>query len=174
ELQVGRIVKKGKKRVWTEHWTYDEESFNNTGVCELKFCRVCASTEEKEEGKCIKKVKISNIVSALPGIKKLDSKWLLKIDPSSIGKNRIVESEGLYKGEGIATGCVVEPNYDLELLSAQELEQEVFQAISTQLIDNQEKERKDIVLYTDGSLALSNSMNPNGAVMGLGWVQFDE
>ncbi|CAG8598032.1 13272_t:CDS:2 [Gigaspora margarita] len=72
-----RINSKGpiadkRKKDWNVY--RDKKSIINNEECELKYCQNCLAAEEIVRKKCIKKVKISSIVGALPSITKSDSK----------------------------------------------------------------------------------------------------
>jgi len=110
--QLGKIVKKKKKKVLLEHWQM--HSKKSEVATEISQCDGCIGKEEQEEESCQQWIRINNKIRVIPDalIEKSNNKIKIDID-QLIGK---VETKKLKDSEQKLEGLKMIEELEVEII----------------------------------------------------------
>ena len=168
--QLGKIVKKKKKKILVEHWQMQSEEAELS--TEISKCDGCISESEQTEDSCQQWIRTNNNVNVIPNtlIKKSDGKIKTEINQLT-GK---VETEKLKCREHKLRRLEIIEELEIEIVKRQKLEENVNQEIIDALKRNMTRNKNKYIIYTDGAVNTKMQEKTLYKNMGIGWVQTNE
>jgi len=162
--QLGKIVKKKKKKILVEHWQM--QSKESELATEISRCKGCIGDEECQEDSCQQWIRINNKINVIPDalIKKGSNKIKIAIDQITgmIKTNKPVVGEQKLEGLRI----IEEP--EVEIVRRQKLKDSIGQEIVEVLRRNVTRNKNKYIIYTDGAANVKTKEDISRSSMGIG------
>jgi hypothetical protein len=145
--QLGKIIKKKKKKVLLEHWQM--QSKENEIATEISRCNGCTKEEGQQDDNCWQWIRTSNKIKVVPdtSIEKRNSKIKIAMD-QLIEK---AETESLKNNEQKLEGLMMLEGLEIEIIKRQKLNENVKQEILKTLRRNLSRNKNKYIIYTDSA-----------------------
>jgi hypothetical protein len=170
DRQLGKIIKKKKKKVLLEHWQMQNNE--NEIATEISRCNGCTEEDKQKEDSCWQWIRINNKIKVVPdtSIEKRNSKIKIAID-QLIGKTEI---EKLKESEQQLEGLTMLEGLEIEIIKRQKLSENVKHEILKILRRNLSRNKSKYIIYTDSATNIKTKEETRSSSMGIGWVQTNE
>ena len=146
--QLGKIVRKKKKKILIEHWQMQSKESELT--TEISKCGGCRTKEDYVKESCQQWIRVNNKINVIPNtlIGKGDNKISAAIDQLT----ERVKTESREKEELKLKESVMLEGLEMEIVKRQMLRENVNQEIITTLRRNVMRNKNRYTIYTDGAV----------------------
>ena len=146
--QLGKIVKKKKKKVLIEHWQM--QSNVKELATEINRCAGCTREEEQMSESCQQWIRISNKINVIP-------ETLIKKDMNriKIATDQIIENMKMGRAENREQkleGPILVEDLKVEIIKRQKIRDTISKKITEILRRNLIRNKNKYIIYTDGAL----------------------
>jgi hypothetical protein len=165
--QMGKIVKKKKKKLLIEHWQMHNIETNL--ITKIDKCKGCSRDEKIEENSCQYWIRINNNINTVPDMLIGKNNNIIKA-----ATNQLIEytrTKELIKNEQKLIGLKTLEGLEIELIRKQKIRENISQELVEVLRRNILKDKNKYTIYTDGAANKRNKEEAINKNMSIGWMQ---
>src|ERR1041384_2994560 len=140
--QLGKIIKKKKKKLLIEHWQM--QSKENDLKTEINRCEGCTREDEQIEKSCQQWIRVSNKINAIPETL-IEKKSIIKTEIEQLTENKRVKE--LRTKEQKLVGLTRLEGQEIEIVKRQELDEDIMQKIIEVVERNIARNKSKYTIY---------------------------